>query len=89
MKLFLLMIELKYLDYKLFQEIVVGKELLLNAPIDSITSKSIGGSETRTESELQYLRLWMSDDLQTIMYFANHSIPAGLYMEHNSEKHQI
>jgi hypothetical protein len=72
-------------DYKQFQEQVMGRLLLVNAPIENIESKPISSSRSRRESEKQYLRLWEHNGLQTIMYNANSHVPS-VYVEHDGKE---
>jgi hypothetical protein len=57
-------------DHDKFQENVIGKKLLLNAPVESIMSRR-HGERARKESETQYLRLWDGGLGQSIMFYAN------------------
>jgi hypothetical protein len=70
-----------YLDYNTFQERIVGKSLLQNAPVSSIASKRYDHSSD-TEGEDMYLRLWQSARSQSIMFHAN--MFEG-YREYNSK----
>lgn len=79
------LLKANYLDYKRFQEIIIGKDLLLNAPVDTIISKAAKNSEHRDETEKQYLRLWKSGQSQSIMYYANLLTPFDSYLEYDSE----
>lgn len=65
---------------------MVGKDLLLNAPVNTIVSKTAKNSEQKDETEKQYLRLWKSGQSQTIMYYANLLPPVGLYKEYDGER---
>ena len=65
-------------DYWTFQENIIGKSLLLNAPVDHIAYRKAGESKPSKQSERQYLRLWKNHYGQTVMFHANNS---GQYME--------
>lgn len=70
-----------YLDYNTFQENIVGKSLLQNAPVSSIASKRYD-HPSDTEGEDMYLRLWQSARCQSIMFHAN---MFERYREYNSK----
>ena len=72
-------------DYKEFQERIMGRTLLVNAPIESVEAKSVNSSRLRQESEKQYLRLWAQNGAQTIMYHANSQPSAPIYVEHDGK----
>ena len=72
-------------DYNQFQEHVMGKKLLVNAPIDRIESKPVYSSKLRKESEKQYLRLWAHKGMQTIMFNANSQTSSPVYVEHDGK----
>ena len=69
-------------DFWAFQENIIGKKLLLNAPVDHIAYQRFGESKPSKQSETQYLRLWKDNQGQTIMFHANYS---GQYMEFDSK----
>lgn len=77
------MIDVNLLDYKQFQEHIMGRMLLVNAPIETVESKAINSSRLRQESEKQYLRLWEHDGGQSLMYSANLQGSSPIYVEHN------
>lgn len=72
-------------DYNKFQEHIMGKTLLVNAPIDKIQSKPIKSSKLRKESEKQYLRLWAHNGVQSLMFSANCHNSSPVYVEHDSK----
>lgn len=72
-------------DYDKFQELIVGKKLLMSAPIEKIEFKPVNSSKLRKESEKQYLRLWAHKGVQTIMFNANYQNRSPVYVEHDSK----
>lgn len=63
----------------------MGKNLLVNAPIDKIQSKHTNSSKLRKLSEKQYVRLWAHNGTQTIMFSANSQNSSPVYVEHDSK----
>ena len=63
------------LDYRAFQELLMGPDVRLNlqVPIQLITSKRYEEGKLVKHSELQYLRLWQYGRSQYLMFFANMS----------------
>ena len=63
----------------------MGKNLLVNAPIDTIQSRPIKSSKLRKLSEKQYVRLWAHNGTQTIMFCANSQHSPPVYVEYDSK----
>lgn len=84
--LFLLLIS-SLLGYKMFQQNVVGKELLCFPLTECIKSRNVNSKSNLLESDLQYMRLWRSWDTHTItmMYYQNQLLPPR-YVQYSSKK---
>ena len=72
------------LDYRAFQELLMGPDVRLNlqVPIQLITSKRYEEGRLVRHSELQYLRLWQYGRSQYLMFFAN--VSSNMYKEYKS-----
>ena len=72
------------LDYRAFQELLMGPDVRLNlqVPIQLITSKRYEEGKSVKHSGLQYLRLWQYGRSQYLMFFANMS--SNKYKEYKS-----
>ena len=72
------------LDYRAFQELLMGPDIELNlqVPVELITSKRYEEGKLVKHSGLQYLRLWQYGRSQYLMFFANMS--SNKYKEYKS-----
>lgn len=86
-KWYTILLILLFLDYKQFQQNVVGKELLCYSLTDCVQSQNLDTKSKLLESDLQYVRLWRSWDTHTIMmtYYQNKLRPPR-YVQYSSKK---